>query len=269
MYKGLLQNLKEMPQEKERIAISTILGFLILVIGTLGIWLEKTIFLFLPWVTAALLLFFATQLIKDSTYPREQVYKLLVYLSGLILFFAVEDQICSSLLLFAERETSRMLFGWMIPSSLITMINPMVILLFGTFIAKRHLQIMTPFILTGSSFGVLAIFCLLKLGCSMFGIMGVVIIISLGELMIGPLVFSYASEVAARGRHPGLVMGFLPIALSLAFPFSGALSNMVAIDNRDFSLQIHGAGFGLIALLAFTGGLVIQLLIQREDEVLS
>ena len=267
MYKGLLQNLKEVPQKKEQIAIATILGGLIFVIGTLGVWFEKVVFLILPWITVAILLFFAIQLVKDNKYPREQVYRLFIYLSGLILFFAVEDQICSSLLLFAERETSRTLFGWMIPSSLITMINPVVILLFGTLIAKRHSQIITPFILTGGSFGILAIFCLLKLGCSIFGIMGIVVIISLAELMIGPLIFSYASEVAGKGGSPGMVMGMLPIAFSLAFQLSGGLSKMVAIEDRDFSLQTYGAGFGLVALLVLVGGLVIQFLIKRcEDE---
>ena len=63
-----------------------------------------------------------------------------------------------------------------------------------------------------------------------------------------------------------MIMGLLPIAFSLAFQLSGVLSKMVAIENRDFSLQIYGAGVGLIALLVFTGRLVIQFLMKREDE---
>lgn len=157
IYRGLLQNLKETPKKKGQILIATILASLILVVGTLGVWFEKTVFVFLPWITSALLLFVVIQLLNDAKYPREQIYQLLVYVSGLVLFFAVEDQICSSLLLFSERETSRMFFGWMMPSSFITMINPIVILLFGTLIAKRHTQIATPFVLTGGSFGILAI----------------------------------------------------------------------------------------------------------------
>ncbi|MGL5263456.1 MAG: oligopeptide:H+ symporter [Candidatus Rhabdochlamydia sp.] len=263
MYRGLLQNLKEIPKNKEQMLMATILGSLILVVGTLGVWFERMLFVFLPWITVALLLFFVIQLLNDTKYPRKQIYQFLVYLSGLILFFAVEDQICSSLLLFSERETSRMLFGWMIPSSFITIINPIVILLFGTFIAKRHSQMVIPFVLTGGSFGILSIFCLLKLNCSIFGIMGMVAIISLAELMIGPLVLSYTSKIAGKGNSPGMIMGMLPIAFSLAFQLSGGLSKMVAIENRSFSLQTYGSGFGLIALILLIGGSLMQFFIKR------
>jgi hypothetical protein len=39
--------------------------------GTLGVWFEKVVFLILPWITVAILLFFAIQLVKDNKYPRE------------------------------------------------------------------------------------------------------------------------------------------------------------------------------------------------------
>ena len=126
--------------------VPTILWIVILIIGAIGVSSEKIVLLFLPWITGGILLFFAMRLLKDKRWEREQVYTLLIYLGGLILFFAVEDQICSSLLLFAERETHRTLLGWTIPSSFITSINPIVILLFGALLAKRRAQMVTPFI---------------------------------------------------------------------------------------------------------------------------
>ncbi|KAG6559655.1 hypothetical protein RHABOEDO_000734 [Candidatus Rhabdochlamydia oedothoracis] len=60
-----------------------------------------------------------------------------------------------------------------------------------------------------------------------------------------------------------MIMVLLPIPFSLAFQLSGVLSKMVAIENRDFSLQVYGAGFGLIALLVFKGEFDIELIPQQ------
>lgn len=263
IYRDLLQTIKEeKPSKNKSLVVPTILMSSILAIGMLSVWFAQRVFLFLPWITVGILVFFAARLLKNIKYPKEQAYKLLIYLGGLILFFAVEDQICSSLLLFAERETTRTLFGWVVPSSLITAIDPIVILLFGAFVAKRCLQIITPFIVTGLSFGILALFCLMNLNCSIFGVIGLVVVISFAELMVGPLVFSYASEIAKKGS-PGMVMGMVPIAFSLAFQLSGGLSKMVAIEAHEPSLPVYGTGFGLIALLVLIGGFIMQFLIKR------
>lgn len=261
--RGMLPNLGEMPVKTNRRIAPTVLWVaMIFGIGTISVWSEKIVLLFLPWVTGGILLFFAMRLLKDNRWTRKQVYTLFIYLGGLILFFAVEDQICSSLLLFAERETYRMLFGWKIPSSFVTSINPIVILLFGALIAKKRSQMIMPFLLTACSFGVLAAFCLLNFNCSIFGVMGMVTIISIAELMIGPLVLSSTSEIAAKGS-PGMIMGMVPIAFSLAFQLSGGFSKMVAIEDRSLSLQVYGTGFAVIAFLMLLGGLTMQLLMRR------
>jgi proton-dependent oligopeptide transporter, POT family len=265
IYRGALDNLGEMPAKPNRILVPIVLGGVIFILGTIGVWSEKIVLLFLPWITGGILLFFAFRLLKDKRWAKAQVYTLLIYLGGLILFFAVEDQICSSLLLFAERKTHRALFGWTIPSSFITSINPMVILLFGALLAKKRPQMMTPFILTACSFGVLAAFCLLNFNCSIFGVMGMVTVISIAELMIGPLVMSSTSEIAAKGS-PGMIMGMVPIAFSLAFQISGGLSKMVAIEDHSLSLQVYGTGFAAIAFLMLLSGLAIQILMKYSNE---
>lgn len=252
----------ETPPNRERIGIATLGGIAILAFGILGVWSEKYVLLLLPWITGSVLLFFVMRLLKDARWPKEEVYTLLIFLAGIVLFFAVEDQICSSLLLFSERETERSVFGWRVPSSFITSINPIVILLFGTLLAKRRSQMITPFVLTSCSFGILAVLCLLNVNCSIFGVMGMVTVISLAELMIGPLVLSRTSELAAKGS-PGMVMGMVPIAFSLAFQLSGGFSKMVAIEDHSLSLQTYGTGWGVVALLMLLSGIIMQLLMKR------
>lgn len=114
VYRGVLHHLGEMPVTAKRMTVSTALWMMIFIVGTLAVWSEHIVLLFLPWITGGILLFFAIRLLKDARWPKRQVYTLLLYLGALVLFFAVQDQICSSLLLFAERETDRMLFGFFV-----------------------------------------------------------------------------------------------------------------------------------------------------------
>ena len=187
---------------------------------------------------------------------------LLVYLGAMILFFAVEDQICSSLVVFSERVADRTVLGWTVPSSALISVNPVIILLLGALVAKMRFRLSVPFILVALSFGALAFVCFKEISLSFFGVMGMVSLISIAELMIGPVVYSYASEVAAKGKA-GMVMGMLPIAFSLAFLLSGSFSKMVAINESGSSLFIYGSGFAKIAVIVLIGGLFLEILMKR------
>lgn len=262
LYRDLLQNLGEIPKKGYQILLPIVLCTLIFVVGSISVGLEKVVLWLLPWLACGLLLFFMVQLLKDKRCSKEQVYKLSIYLGAIVLFFAVEDQICSSLILFAERETDRVFLGWTLPSSIIASINPLVILLCGALIAKKQVQIITPFILSAGAFGIMALFCLTQSSFPIWGVMGMALFISMAELMIAPLVLSHTSEIAAKG-NPGIVMGMVPIAFSLAYQLSGGISQMVAIENRDLSLEIYGVGFGAVALLMLCGGSLLQLAMRR------
>jgi POT family proton-dependent oligopeptide transporter len=209
---------------------------------------ERMMLPVLPWLTVGLFLFFAVKLLRDPDLPREKVCLLLIYLGALVLFFAAEDQICSSLMLFTERESGRTLFGWTIPSSMIMTLNPIVILVLGSILgsmfARFRIRLILPFILVASAFALLRY-------ASVFG---VIVMISLAELMIAPLIFSFASEVASKGKA-GMVMGMIPIAFSLAVMLGGKMSKMVALDESGY-----GSGFGKVALLVLVGGIILELL---------
>lgn len=209
---------------------------------------ERMMLPILPWLTAGIFLFFAVKLLRDPDLPREKVRLLLVYLGALVLFFAAEDQICSSLMLFAERESGRTLFGWTIPSSMIMTLNPIVILVLGSILgsmfARFRIRLIIPFILVASAFALLRY-------ASVFG---VIVMISLAELMIAPLIFSFASEVASKGKA-GMMMGMIPIAFSLAVMLGGRMSKMVALDESGY-----GSGFCKVALLVLVGGIILELL---------
>lgn len=234
----------------------------VLGVSSFAISAETAVLPLLPWLAGGCFVLFAVKLLRDPDLPQVLVRKLLIYLGALILFYAAGDQICSSLIVFAERETDRILFGWTIPSSIIMSFNPVVIILCGTFIAKLRIRLLTPFALVAIAFGSLSLLCLLQLNLSIFGVIGMVAIVSVAELMIGPVVSAVASEVAAKGKA-GMVMGMVPVGYALASLLGGGLSKMVAVQEGVSSLTTYGLGFGKIALLMLGGGFVLQFLIKR------
>lgn len=262
LFRSLLEGLDVPPTKGKQVVLPGVILGSLLLLATLGAWAGERVLLGLPWLTAAVLAFFAYRLLQDKRWPKIQIYRLLIYLAALVLFFAVEDQICSSLLLFAEREVSRSFFGLTIPSSFITLLNPIVIMVLGTWVGKNRFPMATPFMITGGAFAVIAACCLLNLNCSILGVMGMVSMISLAELMIGPLVLSQTSEIAGK-RSSGMMMGMVPIAFSLAYQTSGGLSKLMAVGSSQVSLSVYGKGFVEVALLLLVGGGVIHLLIKR------
>jgi proton-dependent oligopeptide transporter, POT family len=259
--RDLLSKLDRGSQDKPALILAPII-LLILGIGFLAVGNEGIILPLLPWITVGIFCFFAIKLMQAPKLTKWEVKKLLIYLGGLILFFAAEDQICSSLIIFSERETERTLFGWTIPSSVIMSVNPIIIILFGNLIARLKVRFIIPFVLVAISFGTLALLCLFHVPASFLAVIAMVMIVSLAELMVGPFVSSIASEVAAKDK-PGMVMGMVPIAFSLASLLGGGFSKMVAVEENSLSLMTYGAGFGKIALLTLIGGMLLQLLIKR------
>lgn len=257
--RGWLKDLGSIPKRKGWWILCVLLIF---GAAMAAITYANTMFYVLPWVTLGVFLFFAVKLLRDAELPKEKIRLLFVYLGALILFFAVEDQVFSSLMVFSERIVNRTFFGWTMPSSIMMSINPVLILLFGTLIAKLRFRISIPFLLVGGAFGLIAIVCLQQMNFSIFGVLGVVVMLSIAELMIGPMVFSYASEVATS-RKAGMVMGMVPISFSLAFLLSGHFSKMVAVEENVSSLTTYGIGFGKIALIVLVGGIVLEFLMKR------
>lgn len=100
----LLHTLENTPAKAYRKGLAIAAGLALLIFGTLGICYEKYVLMFLPFLAGGMLIYFALCLMQDVRWTRKQVYSLFVFLGGLILFFAIEDQICSSLLLFAQEK---------------------------------------------------------------------------------------------------------------------------------------------------------------------
>lgn len=202
---------------------------------------------------------------------------LALYLLFLVLFYGCEEQLGSTLVLFAERHVDRQTYFGIIPAASLVTFNPLTILvlgpLFSSLLQKVPLAGLTKI---GFSFAFLGgAFCLLYLGGVAatlnqevplgYAILSIALI-SAGELLIGPTVYAKASELAPKALS-GLMMGTVSLGYSLANLLSGFLSQLMAVTETDLSLEVYTGGFGGIGAGACVLALTLFLISKRRKEV--
>lgn len=234
--------------------------------------------LILPLLPSGALLIIAYALIKIrncSIMEKIKLKRLGVYIALLILFFACEEQLGSTLVLFIERHVDRETALGLIPASSFVTFNPLTILIAGSLLspllAKVPIsgmrKVALSFLLLGTAFCILLAGCLIAKDNNMvaasFAIASIVLI-SLGEIFIGPTVFTAASEATSE-QYRGLTMGLVVLGFSLANLCSGCLSQMMTVVEGSHSLTIYADGFSYIAALALLIGLSLIFIPKKEE----
>lgn len=235
LFRKLLDNVKEILIINKKKLLHILYIFGIIIISILCLLNEKIVLLHLPLIITSILLLFIVKLSKSKQLTRTHLYSLSIYLLSIILFFSVEDQFCSSILLFSERKINRNILGFTVPSSFILGVNPIIILLFGPSLTKKSFSMLTPFLLTSLSFIFLTAFCFFNYFRSLLSIVSVISIITFAELMICPLILSRVSTLAKN--NSGVIMGMVSLAFSLSFQLSGKISEIFAIEQHSVILK--------------------------------
>lgn len=183
--------------------------------------------------------------------------KLLVCLVFLILFFLCEEQLGSSLVLFAKKHVDRETSWGVIPATSLITFNPLSILLLGPVYARlmekasmgSTQKIAFSFFFLGCAFFLLFIGCMTSLD----GIVGLefailsTVLIALGEIFIGPTVYACAAEVAPKYLE-GMTMGMVTLGFALANLLSGVLSQTMAVTTDGPSFELFMDTFKIIGL---------------------
>lgn len=180
------------------------------------------------------------------------------------LYFGICNQFSSVMILFAQRNVNKEIFGYQIPSLVLQAINPLTVIFFGLIIAM-HKNIkksndLTPFILAICS--TIFSLALLYIGCMnanenfqvhYFYLLFSIIIFSVGEIIVVP--FMQSSIISLS---PSNLRGFI-IGL---YTFFMAFSNIIGIYASKFltvpltngvhdpaiSLSIYSKGFFKVGL---------------------
>lgn len=223
---------------------------------------EHIVIHFVPWICLLAVGYVAFRLFNSA--GPIKLARLILYLLGLALFFAAEEQMGSSLMLFSDRYATKAMLGVPIPPAVLQSINPAVIIVFGTLmnvLCQRlrggALRIVISFAMAAVAFGGLVAACAYAVPpIPILLVMGAVLLISIAELMIGPAVYSFCSELATGGNK-GMVMGLIPIGFSLASAIGGYLSKRMAVDEEMPSLGIYQDGFATIAAVLLLAAVLI------------
>jgi POT family proton-dependent oligopeptide transporter len=185
-----------------------------------------------------------------------------------IVFWAVYDQLGSSVTLLVERYVRRTFWSFETPAGYVQSINPFLVIILGPLFSllinkssgaqKRQGQsgaLVLGLLLLGAGFGLLA------LGCRQVGnanaqhsvdwswIWGAILLATLGELLFFPRSMSLAAELAPAGRR-ALVFGAWAATAGLGAYLSGTMAGFM----NDFGRL--STFFGISAVVCFAMGLV-------------
>ncbi|MEI8125773.1 MAG: peptide MFS transporter [Parachlamydiaceae bacterium] len=168
----------------------------------------------------------------------------------LVLFYACEELLGSSLVVFAERHVDRVTWFGEIPASTLSVLNPLTILLAGAFVARGVMSPlskiqMSLLFLTGA-------FILLYYAAGLENTplayaVASIAAISIGELFIGPTIYAESAKVSPKNER-GFTMAIVTLGFSLANLLSGVLSQQMASEEASSHFAFQ-EGFGMIAIL--------------------
>lgn len=237
-------------------------------VSALALYFHEVATVLFPFAVIGSMFFLARQMKHCTAEEKKGGIKLVFLMVFLILFYACEEQLGSTLVLFSERHVDRDTIFGRIPAASLTTLNPLVILAVGPIISKVlsfcrisvKTKIGASFILLGAAYFILYAGCLSALSSEGIASIGYalagVAVIALGEILIGPTVFGTASENAPKNLR-GVTMGLVTLGFSLANLLSGQLSQVMAITESAISLAVYSRGFLSIALAAFGTGAIL------------
>ncbi len=219
------------------------------------------------------LLFFAYLLIFGDLEQDEKrrVGGILVLFVGATLFWAGFEQASSSMTLFAERGTDRMIGGWEMPTSWLQAVNPLFIILLAPVFAgiwvrlgERDPSIPVKFglglVQLGIGFFVVAWGAVYTVnnpsGVSPAWLVVAYFFHTTGELCLSPVGLSSVTKLSPR-RYVGQMMGIWFMATSLGNLVAGRVAGQIEdlTMSQLFTAVATAVVVGGLLLLAFSPGL--------------
>lgn len=223
-----------------------------------------------PWIPVIVFAGALYILHKARTFARPEksgLYRLVLYVSFLIIFFSFEEQLGSSLIMFAERHVDKNTWFGSIPASSLMMFNTLTLLVVGPFLSRFvHRFPMHKMNMIGLSFCFLSVsFGILYAGCHFAKVEMMVplayviwsfVMLAIAELLIGPTIYAYASEIAPK-NYQGLIMSIVAVGFSMANLLGGWVSRLMAVVEEADSINVYMDGFGSIGIFTLCVGLVL------------
>ena len=262
------------------VSLGKVLIFLAIPLMTWMVFYHDIFIHVLPLFLLAAVTYAIKQARGCSLIEQKKMGVLGIFILLLALFFAFEEQLGSTLILFSQRHVDRNLLGFVIPASSLITINPLTIMILGPFISRilQHYQqkknrpfktiskISFSFFLLGLAFLAIYLGCfnsnndqIVKLPYIALGFM----MIASAELFVGPVLYAACTALAPQ-RLLGIMMGMVMLGYSLANLLSGILSKLMAITKEEngeialeASLLVYSNGFYHITLVCMIIALLV------------
>ncbi|HEV2065131.1 MAG TPA: peptide MFS transporter [Thermoanaerobaculia bacterium] len=229
------------------------------------------------------ILYFAWVLLfgKLDSAQRKRIVAIFVFFVAAVLFWAGYEQGGSSLNLFAERLTNRLILGWEMPASVLQSVNPIFVILFAPAFGALWLRLgarqpSTPakmgFGLAFLAFG----FFLLAWGATYtvggarvtpMWLVGTYFLHTIGELCLSPVGLSSVTKLSPR-HLVGQMMGTWFMGTALGNLLAGLAAG--GFSERPVSEQFSSVGWVMMgsgAVLLLLSPLIVRFLIGVENPV--
>jgi len=278
---GLHPNSAGSPEVRSR-SLRLLLGgaAIVAVIGLLLVFVLKlSVVTVATYTGVAILLvalvYFGLQFISPDLEPieKKRMGVILILFLFSAIFWAGFEQAGSSLTLFAQKLTDRVIFGWEMPVGWLQSVNPILIIALAPFFAwlwvalsKRKLEPSSPakfslgLILVGLGFAVMVWASILTKGQSQqVGLLWLnltYLLHTCGELCLSPVGLSTVTKLAPH-RKVGQMMGIWFMSISLGNVLAGKVAGQ--FTNTDFPLPQL---FGVVTATTIGAGFILALLIR-------
>lgn len=219
---------------------------------------------------------------------RNKMLIMTILIGFAILFWALYFQIWSSITLFTQRIVDRHLFGWTVPTGMISAIEAFFIIILSPIFAalwtklsvlkldfSRPIKFSLGLILIGIAFLTLSFSTHFAQASGEVGFGWIPLtffLVACGELCLSPIGLSMITELAPKNLR-GMLMGVWFLSLSAGYSFGDYLSNLTSIP-KDITtpaqmspIYVHMFHkFGLISLLCGIGLVALSPMLKKMIE---
>jgi len=222
--------------------------------------------IFLPLAILGTTLFF---LFKERAEQRRKLWACLILIAISIGFWAIYMQTFSSLMLFADRNMHKEIFGFPINPEFTLFFNPFFIIALSPILSKLWTRLerkgLNPSTPMKFSIGILCIaigFFILWIGTRFYNTDGIAspwwlvlsyFIQTIGELLLSPIGLAMITRLAPP-HLVGTMMGVWFLTLAASFAIGGELSTLADIPKNTpilKSLHIYDRAFFIYGVIAF------------------
>lgn len=204
--------------------------------------------------------------IKKQSKERKAIFILLSMMFFCLSFFAIEFQVNSSLLLFADQHVDRNIFNWVIPANTFASLEPFFVIILAPIftliwklLARKEptpfIKITIGLLFASASFVVFSIASHLAVTdtqkISILWLLAGNLLLGAGEILIMPTVIASITNLAPTLLR-GTLMGMLYLSLAFAGYLAGMIANMTTkeVTKASFIAYKYAHVYNNIAYIA-------------------